>query len=115
MIDPCIRRAARCTSSLTLLLVILSLFFAAGITFAAAVGDQVELKATHQAGVPLHNAPGGSPKFHRVPNRHHRHGAWPRSRRPLAPAPIAGPAHRLDLLPLRGAHHRRFPCPRDIR
>jgi hypothetical protein len=49
MIDPCIRRAARCTSSLTLPLVILSLFFAAGITFAAAVSAQVELKATHAA------------------------------------------------------------------
>ena len=67
MIDPCIRRAARCTSSLTLLLVILSLFFAAGITFAAAVGDQVDLKATHQAGVPFHKAPGGGQTFQRVP------------------------------------------------
>jgi hypothetical protein len=67
MIDPCIRRAARCTSSLTRLLVILSLFFAAGITFAAAVGDQVELKATHQAGVPFHKAPGGGQTFQRVP------------------------------------------------
>ena len=37
MIDPCIRRAAPCTSSLTLPQVILSLFFAAGITFAATV------------------------------------------------------------------------------
>jgi endonuclease YncB( thermonuclease family) len=68
MIDPCIRRAARCTSSLTLLLVILSLFFAAGITFAAAVGDQVELKATHQAGIPLHQEPRGTNDFQRIPD-----------------------------------------------
>jgi hypothetical protein len=68
MIDPCIRRAARCTSSLTRLLVILSLFFAAGITFAAAVGDQVELKATHQAGVPFHQEPRGTDNFKRIPD-----------------------------------------------
>src|SRR5215216_6922629 len=68
MIDPCVRRAARCTSSLTLLLVILSLFFAAGITFAAAVGDQVELKATHQAGIPLHQEPRGTNDFQRIPD-----------------------------------------------
>jgi hypothetical protein len=67
MIHLTIRRAVRCTSSLTLLLVILSLFFAAGITFAAAVGDQVELKATHQAGIPFHKAPGGGQTFQRVP------------------------------------------------
>jgi hypothetical protein len=38
-----------------------------GIAFAAVVGDQVELRATHQAGVPFHGAPGGTPTFQRVP------------------------------------------------
>jgi hypothetical protein len=66
MIHRSIDRAARCTSSL-ILLFSLSLFFATGIAFAAAIGDQVELKATHQAGVPFHNVPGGTPQFERVP------------------------------------------------
>jgi hypothetical protein len=37
------------------------------ITVAAVVGDQVELRATHQARVPFHSAPGGTPTFQRVP------------------------------------------------
>ena len=68
MMYPLHHRAARCTSSLTLLLVILSLFFAAGITFAAAIGDQVELNATHQAGIPLHQEPRGTNDFQRIPD-----------------------------------------------
>ena len=47
MIHLAIRRAARCTSFLTRFLLTLSLFLAADIAFAAATGDQVELKATH--------------------------------------------------------------------
>jgi hypothetical protein len=47
------RHAARCTSFVAPFLLTLS-WFAAGIIFAAAVGDQVELHATHQAGVPWH-------------------------------------------------------------
>ena len=47
---------------------ILSLFFAAGITFAAAVGDQVELKATHQSGIPFHQQPHGTNDFQRIPD-----------------------------------------------
>jgi micrococcal nuclease len=62
-----IRRATRCTSSLTALLVILSLFLAASIAIAATVGDQVELKATHQTGVPLHQEPRGTNVFQRIP------------------------------------------------
>jgi hypothetical protein len=34
----------------------------------AAVNDPVELQATHQAGVPLHQAPRGTPDFQRVPD-----------------------------------------------
>jgi hypothetical protein len=41
---------------------------AAGITFAAVVGDHVELNATHQAGVPLHREPRGTNDFQRVPD-----------------------------------------------
>ena len=62
-----IRWAARDTSFVGLLLWTISLFGATGLTLAAVVGDQVELRATHPAGVPLHSAPGGSPKFQRVP------------------------------------------------
>ena len=62
-----LRRAVRHTAYLTHLLLTVSLCFAAGLCFAAAVGDQVELNATHPAGVPLHNAPGGTQTFQRVP------------------------------------------------
>ena len=51
----------------TPLLLALILSLVAGLAFAAAIGDQVELKATHQAGVPFHNAPGGGQTFQRVP------------------------------------------------
>jgi Bacterial SH3 domain len=66
MMHRSIPRAIRCASSLTVFLFTLSLFFAAGIAFAVAVDHQVEL-ATHQAGVPFHNAPGGTKTFQRVP------------------------------------------------
>jgi hypothetical protein len=68
MIHLFVRRAARCTSSLTPLLIILSLFLAACIAIAATVGDQVELKATHQAGIPLHQEPRGTNDFQRIPD-----------------------------------------------
>jgi hypothetical protein len=67
MIQLVMRRAACCTLSLTLLLIILGLFLAAGISFAATVGDQVELKARNRAGVPLHREPRGTHDFQRVP------------------------------------------------
>jgi hypothetical protein len=63
-----IRHAGRRASSLAPLLLTLSLCFTTGIALAAAIGDQVELRTTHRAGVPFHNAPGGTPKFHRVPD-----------------------------------------------
>jgi hypothetical protein len=62
-----IRRAVRCRSFFTPLFLTLSLCFAANNALAAAIGDQVELKAMHQAGVPFHNAPGGSQTFQRLP------------------------------------------------
>jgi hypothetical protein len=68
MIHLAICRAARCTSSLTPLLVILSLFLAVSIAIAATVGDQVELKATHHAGVPFHQEPRGTNDFQRIPD-----------------------------------------------
>jgi len=35
---------------------------------AAAIGDQVELHATHQAGIPLHQEPRGTHDFQRIPD-----------------------------------------------
>jgi endonuclease/exonuclease/phosphatase family metal-dependent hydrolase len=67
MIHLCIHWAAGSTSCVALLLWTLTLFGAAGLTCAATVGDQVELRATHPAGVPFHSAPGGRQTFQRVP------------------------------------------------
>jgi hypothetical protein len=61
-------RASRCASSRNPLLLILNLLLAAGIAFAAAIGDQLELHATHQAGVPLHQEPRGTHHFQRIPD-----------------------------------------------
>jgi micrococcal nuclease len=68
MIHLTIRRAARRASCLTPFLVTLSLYFATGIVFAGAIADQVELKATQQAGVPLHQEPRGTNDFQRIPD-----------------------------------------------
>jgi hypothetical protein len=57
--------ASRCVG-VPLLLWFVSLFGVVSLTYAAVVGDQVEFKATHQAGVPFHNAPGGGQTFQRV-------------------------------------------------
>jgi hypothetical protein len=57
-----IRHAGRRASSLAPLLLTLSLCFTTGIALAAAIGDQVELRTTHRAGVPFHNAPRRDPK-----------------------------------------------------
>lgn len=38
------------------------------MVLAAALGDQVERKATHPAGVPFHGAAGGTPTFQRLPD-----------------------------------------------
>jgi micrococcal nuclease len=63
-----IRWAVRCTSFFTSLFLTLSLCFAANNALAAAIGDQVELKATHQAGVPFHQEPRGTNDFQRIPD-----------------------------------------------
>jgi hypothetical protein len=68
MIHLSIRRAVRCASYLMPLLGILGLFLVAGMSFAAAVGDQVELKARNRAGVPLHQEPRGTHDFQRLPD-----------------------------------------------
>jgi hypothetical protein len=52
MIDRAIRRAVCCPLLTVLLLCLVSLFCAAAFVFAAVVQDHVQLKATHQAGVP---------------------------------------------------------------
>jgi hypothetical protein len=50
------------------LLCTLSVFLAASMALAAAIGDQVELKATHRAGIPFHQEPRGTNHFQRVPD-----------------------------------------------
>ena len=57
------RRAARRTLSLTPLLLPLSWWLAAGLACAAAVGDQVELRATHPSGVPFRQPPATPRRF----------------------------------------------------
>jgi hypothetical protein len=44
-----------------------SLFGVVSLTYAASIGDQVELRATHRAGVPFHSAPGSGQTLQRVP------------------------------------------------
>ena len=68
MIDRGIRSAVRCPLFIVLPLCLVSLFCAATFVFAAVVGDQVELKGTHQAGIPLHQEPRGTNDFQRVPD-----------------------------------------------
>jgi hypothetical protein len=68
MIDRTMRCAIGCPTFIVLFFCHVSLFFAAGIVFATAVGDQVELNATHQAGVPLHQEPRGTKDFQRIPD-----------------------------------------------
>ena len=61
-------RAVRCPSLVTLLRRMVILLGMAGITVAAGVGDHVELRASHQAGVPLHQEPRGTNDFQRIPD-----------------------------------------------
>jgi endonuclease YncB( thermonuclease family) len=68
MIYPLHHRAARNIPVLTPLLMTLALLFTVGLALAAAIGDQVELKATHLAGVPLHQEPRGTNDFQRIPD-----------------------------------------------
>jgi hypothetical protein len=63
-----IRRVALRIRLRTPLLLTLLLSLVAGFAFAATVGDQVELHATHQAGVPLHQEPLGTHDFQRIPD-----------------------------------------------
>jgi hypothetical protein len=55
------------TGQLIAFLAVLIPLLAGTCVFATAVGDQVELYATHLTGVPSHDAPGGSPTFQRIP------------------------------------------------
>jgi endonuclease YncB( thermonuclease family) len=68
MMYPLHHRAARNIPVLTPLLLTLALLFTAGIALAAAIGDPVELHATHQAGIPLHQEPRGTNDFQRIPD-----------------------------------------------
>jgi hypothetical protein len=68
MMYPLHHRAARNIPVLTPLLVTLALLFTVGMAFATAIGDQVELHATYQAGIPFHQAPRGTNNFQRIPD-----------------------------------------------
>jgi hypothetical protein len=68
MIDRAIRRAVRCPAFVVLLLCLVIVLCMAGSAFAAVVGDQIELKATHQDGVPFHQEPRGTNDFQRIPD-----------------------------------------------
>ncbi len=63
-----IRRAVLGSPYVTSLPCLVILFCAAGIMFAAGVGDLVELTGTHPFGIPLHSEPRGTNDFQRVPN-----------------------------------------------
>jgi hypothetical protein len=67
MIHLFIRWATRHPLFVVPLLWTVSLFGAVSLAFAAAVGDQVELKTTHPSGVPFHSVPGGGQTFQRIP------------------------------------------------
>jgi hypothetical protein len=60
--------ATRCTAFVASLLWTMSLCAAVSVAFAATVGDQVELKATHPSGVPLHQEHRGTKDFQRIPD-----------------------------------------------
>ena len=78
MIYPVIRRAVRCASFAAPLLCLMILCCTAGITVSAmVVGDQIELKATHQAGVPLHQELHATNDFQRIPDGTLAHHRWP--------------------------------------
>jgi micrococcal nuclease len=65
---PSTPHGARPIALLIPLLLMLWLFMAVSIALAAIAGDQVELNATHQAGVPFHQEPRGTNDFQRVPD-----------------------------------------------
>jgi hypothetical protein len=54
--DAFMHHPVRGLAVLTPLLLTLAVLFTTSPTFAVAVSDQVELKASHQAGSPLHSA-----------------------------------------------------------
>jgi hypothetical protein len=68
MMYPSIHHAARRILLCIPLFVAFFLCLAAGSAFAAAIGDQVELNATHQAGIPLHQEPRGTNDFQPIPD-----------------------------------------------
>jgi endonuclease YncB( thermonuclease family) len=68
MRSPSAPHAARSIPLLTSLFLALSVCWMVCSAFAAAVGEQVELKASHRDGVPLHQEPRGRHDFQRVPD-----------------------------------------------
>jgi hypothetical protein len=62
------RHPGRGLAVLTPLLLTLALLCTTSLTFAVAVGDQVELTARNRAGVPLYAEPRGTHDFQHVPD-----------------------------------------------
>jgi len=63
-----IRETACCLVFVAPLLWALCLLGAVSFAFAAAVDNQVELKATHPSGIPLHQEPRGTKDFQLIPD-----------------------------------------------
>jgi hypothetical protein len=63
-----IRRAVCRLVPLSIVVLTLSALLTAGLALAAVVGDQVELNATHRAGVPFHPEPRATNDFQRIPD-----------------------------------------------
>jgi len=60
---------SRTRRPIALLAILLPMIFICGASGSVtAIGDQLELHATHQAGVPLHQEPRGTHDFQRIPD-----------------------------------------------
>jgi hypothetical protein len=87
--------------SLTPCLATLALLFTVGIAFAGAIGDYVELNATHQAGDPFRQEPRGTHDFQRIPDGHASASHRGRKGRAVAEMIIVRWPHRLGDIALR--------------
>jgi hypothetical protein len=58
---------SRALGLITLLAILIPILCGAASS-QTAIGDHVELKATHEAGVPFHSAPGSTNVFQRIPD-----------------------------------------------
>jgi hypothetical protein len=99
--SPSVRRVRR----VILWLGLLGLLLPESLAWTAAVGDQVELRAIHPAGVPLHRVPGGTQGVQRVPDvtvstamDTARAGRWLQIRPNMATASLTSVRNETDLI-----------------